>query len=83
MKADQQPLNSGYGAETMAAKIASGVDLRGKVWVITGGHSGIGLETTPVLAEAGAFFCVGARDMVLLPAPSASLSLLHPYNYLY
>jgi calcineurin-like phosphoesterase len=81
MKTDQQPLNSGFGAETTAEEIASGIDLRGKVCVITGGHSGIGLETTRVLAEAGAFVCVGARDMVLLPARSASLSLLHPYNY--
>src|SRR5262245_47650831 len=63
MKTDQKPLNSGFGAETTAEEIASGIDLRGKVCVITGGHSGIGLETTRVLTKAGAFVCVGARDM--------------------
>ena len=63
MKTDQKPLNSGFGAETTAEEIASGIDLRGKVCVITGGHSGIGLETTRILVKAGAFVCVGARDM--------------------
>jgi NAD(P)-dependent dehydrogenase (short-subunit alcohol dehydrogenase family) len=63
MKAEQKPLNSGFGAETTAEEIASGIDLRGKVCVITGGHSGIGLETTRVLTRAGALVCVGAHDM--------------------
>jgi NAD(P)-dependent dehydrogenase (short-subunit alcohol dehydrogenase family) len=63
MKTHQTPLNSGFGAATTAEEIASGIDLRGKVCVITGGHSGIGLETTRVLARAGAFVCVGAHDM--------------------
>jgi NAD(P)-dependent dehydrogenase (short-subunit alcohol dehydrogenase family) len=31
--------------------------------VITGGHSGVGLETTRVLTKAGALVCVGAHDM--------------------
>jgi NAD(P)-dependent dehydrogenase (short-subunit alcohol dehydrogenase family) len=63
MKTDQKPLNSGFGGETTAEEIAAGIDLRGKVCVITGGHSGIGLETTRVLTKAGAFVCVGAHDM--------------------
>jgi NAD(P)-dependent dehydrogenase (short-subunit alcohol dehydrogenase family) len=63
MKTDQTPLNSGFGAETTAEEIAAGIDLRGKVCVITGGHSGIGLETTRVLTKAGALVCVGAHDM--------------------
>jgi NAD(P)-dependent dehydrogenase (short-subunit alcohol dehydrogenase family) len=63
MKTDQKPLNSGFGAETTAEEIAAGIDLRDTVCVITGGHSGIGLETTRVLTKAGAFVCVGAHDM--------------------
>jgi NAD(P)-dependent dehydrogenase (short-subunit alcohol dehydrogenase family) len=63
MKTDQKPLNSGFGAETTAEQIVSGIDLRGKVCVITGGHSGIGLETTRVLTKAGALVCVGAHNM--------------------
>src|SRR5262245_17033563 len=63
MKTDQKPLKSGFGVDTTAEEIVSGFDLRGKFCVITGGHSGIGLETTRVLTKAGAFVCVGARDM--------------------
>jgi NAD(P)-dependent dehydrogenase (short-subunit alcohol dehydrogenase family) len=63
MKTEQKPLNSGFGAATTAEEIASGIDLRGTGCVITGGHSGIGLETTRVLTKAGALVCVGARDM--------------------
>ena len=51
------------GFRTTAEGIAAGIDLRGKKIVITGGHSGIGLETTRVLANAGAAVTVGARDM--------------------
>jgi NAD(P)-dependent dehydrogenase (short-subunit alcohol dehydrogenase family) len=63
MKTVQKPINSGFGAGTTAEEIASGIDLRGKVCVITGGHSGIGLETTRALTRAGALVCVGAHDM--------------------
>ena len=59
---DQQPLGSGFGAKTTAAEIMAGVDLAGKTAVVTGGYSGIGLETTRALAAAGAEVVVPARD---------------------
>ena len=37
-------------------------DLTGKVAVVTGGYSGIGLETTRALAGAGAKVYVPVRD---------------------
>ena len=74
MGTEQKPIASGFGAKTTAEEIASGIDLAGKVCVITGGHSGIGLETTRVLAKAGALVCVGAHDMTKAQNNLANIS---------
>jgi len=62
-RTEQKPLPSGFGATTTAAEVAAGVDLRGRVAVVTGGSSGIGPETARVLSAAGARVVVGARDV--------------------
>ena len=61
-RTEQKPLPSGFGPTTTAAEVAFGVDLAGKVAVVTGGSSGIGPETARVLSAAGARVVVGARD---------------------
>jgi NAD(P)-dependent dehydrogenase (short-subunit alcohol dehydrogenase family) len=61
----QKPLQSGFGASTTARDIVAGVDLRNKIAVVTGGHSGIGLETTRALASAGATVYVGSRTVAI------------------
>ena len=58
----QQPLGSGFGAATTTADVLDGIDLTGRLAVVTGGHSGLGLETTKALAAAGAEIIVAARD---------------------
>lgn len=58
----QKPIGSGFGAASTAADVIEGVDLSGKVAIVTGGYSGIGLETTRVLRMAGARVIVPARD---------------------
>ncbi|WP_062229254.1 SDR family NAD(P)-dependent oxidoreductase [Aureimonas frigidaquae] len=58
----QKPLGSTFGAQTTASDVLAGVDLYGKLAVVTGGHSGLGLETTRALAGAGARVIVASRD---------------------
>ena len=62
MNTEQKPIHSGFGETTRADEVIAGRDLTGKVVVVTGGHSGIGLETTRVLSNAGATIAIGARD---------------------
>ncbi|MCM2477520.1 SDR family NAD(P)-dependent oxidoreductase [Rhizobium sp. CG5] len=57
----QKPLGSGFGPQTTAAEVLTGIDLSGKIAIVTGGHSGLGLETTRALAGAGARVIVAAR----------------------
>ncbi|MEU5875144.1 SDR family NAD(P)-dependent oxidoreductase [Glycomyces sp. NPDC047369] len=61
MSTPQQSINSGFGAKTTAAEVLAGIDLTGKHVLVTGGYSGIGLETTKAVAAAGAEVLVPAR----------------------
>lgn len=58
----QHPLNSGFDAYSTAADVITGVDLSGKVAIVTGGHSNLGLEAARVLAGAGAHVIVPTRS---------------------
>lgn len=62
MNHKQYPLGSGFGPASTADDILSGIDLTGLNVIVTGGHSGIGLEVTRALAKAGASVVVGARN---------------------
>jgi NAD(P)-dependent dehydrogenase (short-subunit alcohol dehydrogenase family) len=61
MTTPQHPIDSGFGATTTAAEVLEGIDLTGRLALVTGGYSGIGLETTRALANAGAHVVVPAR----------------------
>ena len=58
----QFPIGSGFGAATTAQAVLAGLDLSHATAIVTGGHSGLGLETTRALAQAGARVIVAARD---------------------
>jgi NAD(P)-dependent dehydrogenase (short-subunit alcohol dehydrogenase family) len=61
MTTPQRAIGSGFGRRTAASEVLSGIDLSGQLSVVTGGYSGIGLETTRALAGAGAAVVVPAR----------------------
>lgn len=58
----QKPTDSGFNAKSTTSDVIKGIDLTGKTAIVTGGNTGIGLETTKTLAAAGATVIVPARD---------------------
>jgi NAD(P)-dependent dehydrogenase (short-subunit alcohol dehydrogenase family) len=61
MTTAQHKIGSGFGPRSTAADVLDGIDLSGKLAIVTGGYSGLGLETTRALAGAGAHVIVPAR----------------------
>ncbi|QXJ25994.1 SDR family NAD(P)-dependent oxidoreductase [Actinomadura graeca] len=61
MTSSQHKIGSGFGAGSTAEDVLKGIDLTGRLALVTGGYSGIGLETTRALAAAGARVVVPAR----------------------
>jgi NAD(P)-dependent dehydrogenase (short-subunit alcohol dehydrogenase family) len=59
----QSPVCSGFGATSTAGEVIRGIDLSGKCVVVTGGYSGIGIETVKAFRLAGARVFVPARDL--------------------
>ncbi|MFF1395857.1 SDR family NAD(P)-dependent oxidoreductase [Streptomyces sp. NPDC058287] len=57
----QHKIGSGFGARSTADDVLEGIDLTGRLALVTGGYSGIGVETTRALTKAGARVVVPAR----------------------
>ena len=51
-----------FGFDSTAAEVLAGVDLTGRRAIVTGGASGIGIETARALAGAGAEVTLAVRD---------------------
>jgi NAD(P)-dependent dehydrogenase (short-subunit alcohol dehydrogenase family) len=51
-----------FGHDSTAAEVVEGIDLSGKRAIVTGGSSGIGVETARALAGAGASVTIAVRD---------------------
>lgn len=58
----QKPAGSGFNATSTTSDVIKGINLTGKIAIVTGGNTGIGLETAKTLAAAGATVIVPARD---------------------
>jgi NAD(P)-dependent dehydrogenase (short-subunit alcohol dehydrogenase family) len=63
-----------FGFETTALEVVEGVDLSGRRAVVTGGASGIGVETVRALAAAGAEVTIAARNVEAGERVAAALS---------
>jgi NAD(P)-dependent dehydrogenase (short-subunit alcohol dehydrogenase family) len=61
MTSKQAPLPSGFTAKSTASEVLGKRRLDGVLAIVTGGYAGVGLETTRVLASAGATVIVPAR----------------------
>ncbi len=65
---------SGFGYGTTAEKVTEGVDLTGKTILVTGCNSGLGRETTRVLASRGAHIIAAARTVEKAEAACADIA---------
>ncbi len=61
MTTPQHNIETGFGPRSTAADVLTGIDLTGRLAIVTGGYSGIGTETTRALSAAGATVVVPAR----------------------
>jgi len=59
----EQLITTPFGATSTAAEVIQGVDLTGRRAVVTGGASGIGLETARALASANAEVTLAVRNV--------------------
>ena len=73
MVTPQHPILSGFGERSTAAEVIDGIDLSGRLAVVTGGYSGIGLETVRAIAGAGAQVIVPARRPAVAEAALAGI----------
>ncbi|TDW47808.1 NADP-dependent 3-hydroxy acid dehydrogenase YdfG [Flavobacterium sp. 270] len=59
----QKSIHSGFNAASTTMEVIKGIDLTGKTAIVTGGNTGLGLETVKTLSAAGASIIVPARNV--------------------
>ncbi len=63
-----------FGAQSTTDEVLSGVDLSGKTVFITGGNSGLGLETARAMATKGAHIVLAGRNQAKLDEAKHSIA---------
>ena len=58
---NQAPIQSGFNSKSASSDVLKGTNLEGKLAIVTGGYSGIGLETTKGLIAVGADVIIPAK----------------------
>ena len=61
-QSNQIPVASNFNRKSTGKEVLADINLTGKVAIVTGGYSGIGLETTRALAEKGVKVIVPVRS---------------------
>ncbi len=61
--AENARITTPFGATSTAAEVIAGIDLTGRRVIVTGGASGIGVETARALAGAGAAVTLAVRNL--------------------
>jgi len=67
-----------FGATTTAAEVINGVDLTGRRAIVTGGASGIGVETARALVMAGAEVTIAVRNLAAGDQTVLDIRTSHP-----
>lgn len=66
-------ITSKFNRKSTAAEVVEGLSLNGRHIVVTGGASGLGLETSRALAQAGATLTLAVRDLAQGDAAATAL----------
>lgn len=71
-------ITSAFGLRSTAREVAAGHELSGRTVIVTGGASGIGVETARALAEAGADVTLAVRNAEAGAATKADIEKTAP-----